>query len=391
MARLAQRVRPYGTTIFSEISRLALAAGAVNLGQGDPEIPTPPELVALAHKSLEGDGLAYARPIGNPDLNRAVAEHQARFYGLSYNPDTEVTITVGASEAVMASALTLIDPGDEVIVFEPFYEFCRMAIEFAGGTAVPVPMLPPDFALDLGRLRAAITPRTRGLILNTPQNPTGKMLSREELEGLAALCVEFDLFAICDEVYEHLAFSRPHLPLAGFPGMRERTVRISSAGKTFSVPGWRVGWASTCAEISFALRVTKTLMTFCAPSAFQPVVAAGLRMPDAFFAERKAVYQERRDFMVAGLRKAGIPVFEPDGSMFVVADFAPLGVTDGVAFAKNLPADAGVAAIPVSAFAVHKAPYESLLRITYCKPFETLQQGIDRFAAYVEKMATRVA
>lgn len=387
MARLAQRLDRYGTTIFAEISALAIAHGAVNLGQGDPEIPTPPELLAAVHHCLEGPGTAYARTSGFPDLNLAISEHASRFYGMSYDPETEVTVTVGASEAMMAAAMTLVDPGSEFIVFEPFYEFYRSAVEFAGGTVVPVPMLPPEFSLDLDRVRAAIGPRTRGIILNSPQNPTGKMLSAEELAGLAALCVEHDLFAITDEVYEHLAFSLPHLPLAAFPGMRERTIRISSAGKTFSVTGWRIGWAMAPAGITNSFRVAKTALTFCAAAAFQPVVAQALRMPDSFFVERTAMYRERRDFMVEGLRQAGIPVLVPDGAMYVTADFGPLGVTDGVAFAKSLPAAAGVAAIPISAFCVNKAPFASLLRITFCKPFETLAAGLARFSALGEKMA----
>lgn len=390
MARLAQRLAPYGTTIFAEISALAIAHGAVNLGQGDPEVPTPPALLEAVHSTLSGPGTAYARTYGFPDLNRAISEHAARFYGLSYDPEREVTVTVGASEAMMAAALTLVDPGSEVIVFEPFYEFYRSAVEFAGGKVVPVPMLPPSFSLDLDRVRAAITPRTRGIVLNSPQNPTGKMLSAEELSGLAALCVEHDLFAITDEVYEHLAYSRPHLPLAAFPGMRERTIRISSAGKTFSVTGWRIGWAMCPAELAFSFRIAKTAMTFCAAAAFQPVVAEALRYPASFFAERTAMYRDRRDFLVAGLQKAGIPVLIPDGAMYVTADFGPLGVTDGVAFAKSLPAAAGVAAIPVSAFCVDKAPFASLLRITFCKPFETLEKGIAKFAAYADQMATKV-
>jgi N-succinyldiaminopimelate aminotransferase len=390
MARLARRLDRYGTTIFAEITQLAVAAGAVNLGQGDPEVPTPPELLAEIPHHLDGPGTAYARTMGHPDLNLAISEHSQRFYGLSYDPEREVTVTVGASEGMMAAAMTFVDPGSEVIVFEPFYEFYRSAVEFAGGTVVPVPMLPPDFSLDLDRVRAAIGPRTRGIILNSPQNPTGKMLSREELSGLAALCVEHDLFAITDEVYEHLAFSRPHLPLAGFPGMRERTIRISSAGKTFSVTGWRIGWAYASPEVTRSFRIAKTALTFCAAAAFQPVVAQALRMPDSFFAERTAMYRERRDFMVAGLRKAGIPVLVPDGAMYVTADFGPLGVTDGVAFAKALPAAAGVAGIPISAFCVNKAPFASLLRITFCKPFETLEKGIEKFSAYAEKMAVKV-
>lgn len=387
MTRLAQRLDRYGTTIFAEISALAIAHGAVNLGQGDPEIPTPPEMLEAVRHCLEGPGTAYARTLGFPDLNLAISEHAARFYGLSYDPEREVTVTVGASEAMMAAALTLVDPGTEVIVFEPFYEFYRSAVEFAGGSVVPVPMLPPDFALDLDRVKAAIGPKTRGIILNSPQNPTGKMLSREELAGLAALCVEHDLFAITDEVYEHLAFERPHLSLASFPGMRERTIRISSAGKTFSVTGWRIGWAMCPAEIAPKFRVAKTALTFCAAAAFQPVVAQALRFSDAFFAERNAMYRDRRDVMVDGLRKAGIPVLVPDGAMYVTADFGPLGVTDGVAFAKSLPASAGVAAIPISAFCVNKAPFASLLRITFCKPFETLEQGVAKFTALAEKMA----
>lgn len=390
MARLAQRLAPYGTTIFAEISALANAHGAVNLGQGDPEVPTPPELLEAVHSTLAGPGTAYARTFGHPDLNLAISEHSSRFYGLSYDPEREVTVTVGASEATMAAALTLVDPGSEVIVFEPFYEFYRSAVEFAGGKVVPVPMLPPSFSLDLDRVRAAITPRTRGIVLNSPQNPTGKMLSADELSGLASLCVEHDLFAITDEVYEHLAFSQPHLPLASFPGMRERTIRISSAGKTFSVTGWRIGWALAPAELTSSFRIAKTAMTFCAAAAFQPVVAQALRLPDSFFAERTAMYRERRDFLVDGLRKAGIPVLVPDGAMYVTADFGPLGVTDGVAFAKALPAAAGVAAIPVSAFCVNKAPFASLLRITFCKPFETLDAGIAKFSAFAEQMAAKV-
>jgi len=386
MTRLAERVRAFRTTIFTEITGLATAAGAINLGQGDPDIPTPPDLLAEGHRQLDLVGCRYPRTYGHPELNKAIAEHQQRFYGLTYDPETEVTVTTGSSEAIGSAAMAVVEPGSEVILLEPYYETYRAAVHFAGGVAVPVPTLPPDFALDLDRIAAAITPRTRAIFLNSPQNPSGKVLTEAELAGLAKLCRDHDLIAVTDEVYEHLAFSRPHKPLASFEGMRERTILISSASKTFSVTGWRIGWACCPPALTTAIRIAKATMSFATPSAFQPAVAYALRYPAEFFASRNTLYRERRDLMVSGLRAVGIPVLEPDGGIFAVADFAPLGVQDGEELCRRLPAASGVAAIPMSAFSVHKEHYASLVRITFCKPVDVLEEAIAKLGAFVKTM-----
>lgn len=378
---LTPRLEPFGTTIFTEMTELAVRHQAVNLGQGFPDFDGPEFVKEAALEAIRAGRNQYCRSFGIPELNQAVAAHQERFYGLAFDPQSEVTVFSGATEALHAAFTALFDPGDEAILFEPFYDAYRPGLACSGAAARIVSLAPPRFTFDPSDLEAAVTARTRAVVLNSPHNPTGKVFDDAELEAVAALCRRHDLLAITDEVYEHLVFEGRHRPLAGFPGMRERTVTISSAGKTFSTTGWKVGWACAAASLTRALRAAHQFITFCTPAPFQAAAAAGLAAPDAFFRELTGDYRARRDQLCRGLIEAGFGVLEPAGTYFVVADSAPLGATDGAAFCRELPARTGVAAIPVSAFCREEAPGRSLVRFAFCKRPETLAEGIKRLCA----------
>jgi N-succinyldiaminopimelate aminotransferase len=352
--------------------------GAVNLGQGFPDTDGPVEVSEAAVEAIRGGANQYPPGPGIADLRQAVAEHQQRFYGITLDPDTEVVVTTGATEAVAAALLGLVDPGDEVIALEPFYDSYTAGIQFAGGVRVPVTLRAPDFRLDIDRLREAVTPRTRLILLNTPHNPTGAVLSDGELSAVAALAVERDLLVVTDEVYEHMTYDGPHRPLSTYPGMRERTLTISSAGKTFSFTGWKVGWASGPAHLVRAVLMAKQFLTFVSGAPFQPAVTVGLRLPDAFFAGSLDRLRSKRDRFCAGLREVGFEVFEPAGTYFVTADVRPLGWQDGVEFCRDLPHKAGVVAIP------HQVVYDDveagrpLVRFAFCTRDEVLDEALTR-------------
>jgi N-succinyldiaminopimelate aminotransferase len=374
----ARRLDGLGTTVFAEMSALALATGSVNLGQGFPDTDGPPEVAEAAVRAIREGHNQYPPGPGIPDLRAAVAEHQQRFYGMTLDPQTQVVITTGATEAVAAALLGLVDPGDEVVALEPFYDSYAACIAMAGGVRVPVTLRAPGFRLGVDRLRAAITDRTRLVLLNTPHNPTGAVLDETELAAVAELAVERDLVVVTDEVYEHMTYDVPHRPLATFPGMAERTLTISSAGKTFSFTGWKVGWACGPADLVRAVLMTKQFLTFVSGAPFQPAVAVGLRLPDAYFEGLRASLRSKRDRLVAGLRAVGLEVYVPQGTYFVTADVRPLGYADGVEFCRDLPHRAGVVAIPHQVFYDDVEAGRPLVRFAFCKRDDVLDEAVSR-------------
>jgi N-succinyldiaminopimelate aminotransferase len=374
----AARLDGLGTTVFAEMSALALQTGAVNLGQGFPDTDGPVEVSEAAVEAIRSGANQYPPGPGIADLRQAVAEHQQRFYGITLDPDSQVVVTTGATEAVAAALLGLVDPGDEVIALEPFYDSYTAGIQFAGGVRVPVTLRAPDFRLDVDRLRDAVTARTRLILLNTPHNPTGAVLSDAELSAVAALAVERDLVVVTDEVYEHMVYDGAHRPLSTYPGMRERTLTISSAGKTFSFTGWKVGWATGPAHLVRAVLMAKQFLTFVSGAPFQLAVAVGLRLPDSFFAESLDRLRGKRDLFCAGLREVGFEVFEPAGTYFVTADVRPLGWRDGVEFCRDLPHKAGVVAIPHQVFYDDVEAGRPLVRFAFCKRDEVLDEALTR-------------
>jgi N-succinyldiaminopimelate aminotransferase len=381
---LVARLRPFGTTIFSEMSALAVRTGSVNLGQGFPDTDGPPEMLAAAADALRSGANQYPPLPGVPALRAAIAAHEQRFWGLSRDPDTEVVVTAGATEAIAASILGLCEPGDEVVCFEPYYDSYAASIALAGAVRRPVTLRPgPDgrYGFDEGELRAAFGPRTRLVLLNTPHNPTGKVFTGDELALIARLCQEHDVYAVTDEVYEHLVFtdaSAPHVPLAGLPGMRERTLRISSAGKTFSCTGWKVGWATGPASLVSAATRVKQFLTFVNAGPLQPAVAVALSLPDDYFTGFRDGLQSRRDRLVAGLTDAGFKVLPSEGTYFVTADITPLGGTDGVDFCRALPERCGVVAVPTQVFYDHQEEGRHLIRFAFCKREDVIDDAAKR-------------
>jgi len=370
---------PMGTTIFAEMSAMAVATGSVNLGQGFPDTDGPAVVAeAAAAAIMAGRGNQYPPGPGVPELRRAIAAHQQRFYGLEVNPDTEVLVTAGATEAIAASLLALTEPGDEVIAFEPYYDSYAACIALAGAVRVPVTLRPPGFRPDLDALRAAITPRTRLILLNTPHNPTGAVFSRAELTAIADLAVEHDLLVITDEVYEHMVFDGEHVPIVTLPGMAGRTVTISSAGKTFAFTGWKIGWVTGSAELVTAVRTVKQFLTFVNGGPFQYAVAEGLALPDSYYAQLNGDLRARRDLLCDGLAEAGFAVYRPAATYFVTTDISSLGETDGIAFCRALPQRAGVVAIPAAVFYDDAKAGESLVRFAFCKKPEVLAEALTR-------------
>ena len=371
-----------GTTIFAEMSALAVATGSVNLGQGFPDTDGPPGIAeAAAAAILAGRGNQYPPGPGIPELRQAIAEHQQRFYGLSFDPGTEVLVTAGATEAVAATLLALVEPGDEVIAFEPYYDSYAACVALAGGIRVPVTLRPPDFRPDLDALRAAITPRSRLILLNSPHNPTGSVFTRAELGAIAELACERDLLVIADEVYEHMVFAGEHVPIGSLPGMAGRTVSISSAGKTFSFTGWKIGWITASAELVTAVRTVKQFLTYVSGGPFQYAIAEGLRMDDAYFAGISEDLRGKRDLLCAGLAEAGFGVYPPEGTYFVTTDIRPLGESDGIEFCRDLPRRAGVVAIPSAVFYDDAEAGRTQVRFAFCKKPAVLREALARLTA----------
>lgn len=374
------RLEPFGTTIFAEMSALAAATGAINLGQGFPDTDGPREVLAAAKAAIDAGRNQYPPGPGFPELLDAIAGHQRRFYDIDLDPAAQILVTVGATEAIAATILALCSEGEEVVTFEPYYDSYAATIALAGARMRAVPLRFPDFAVDEGALRAAFSARTRVVLLNTPHNPTGKVFTRAELEVIAGLAREFDAWVVTDEVYEHLTFDGvEHIPLATLPGMAQRTVTISSAGKTFSTTGWKVGWVSGPAAVIAGIRGVKQFLTYVASGPFQLATAVGLGLPDPVYADLATSLQAKRDVLVAGLKAAGLRVSVPSGTYFVVADLAPLGVHDALAFCRTvLPQRAGVVGVPVSVFCDDKAASASLVRFAFCKRDAVLHEAVSR-------------
>jgi N-succinyldiaminopimelate aminotransferase len=377
---LVRRMRHHGTTIFTEISALAQQYDAVNLGQGFPDTDGPVAMLAEAARAIGSGQNQYPPLSGRPELLDAIAAHQRHWYGVELDPASEVLVTVGATEAIAATVLAFCEPGDEVVMFEPYYDSYAAVVDLAGAVRRTVVLRFPDFAVDEAALRAAFTPRTRLLLLNSPHNPTGKVFTRAELELIGRIAAEHGCWVVTDEVYEHLTFGVPHVPLASLPGMGERTLTVSSAGKTFSATGWKVGWVSGPSSAVTAVRTVKQFLTFGVGGPFQLAAALALSLPDATFFALRDDLQAKRDLLVDALGAAGLRVAVPDGTYFVVADAAPLGVDDAIGFARTLPARAGVAAIPVQAFHDDPAAAPTLLRFAFCKRDEVLRDGAARLA-----------
>ena len=378
---LNRRLDGLGTSIFAEMSARAVATGSINLGQGFPDRDGPIEIAqAAADAILAGRGNQYPPGPGIPELRNAIAAHAERFYGLRYDPADEILVTTGATEAVAAAMLALVEPGDEVIAFEPYYDSYVANIAMAGGVRVPVTLRPPHFRPDLDELARTVTDRTRLILLNTPHNPTGSVFTRDELAAIAALAVERDLLVITDEVYEHLVFRGEHVPIASFPGMRDRTVSVSSAGKTFSFTSWKIGWVTATPELVAAVKTTKQFMTFVSGGPFQYAIARALALPDEYFTALRDDLKAKRDLFVSGLSDIGFTVFEPEGTYFVTADIGPLDDRDGVEFCRTLPDRAGVVAIPSAVFYDDKEAARTQVRFAFCKRQEVLTEALSRLS-----------
>ena len=371
-------------TIFAEMSALAARTGAINLGQGFPDEDGPAPVLEAARDAIAHGVNQYPPGRGVPDLLLAVAEHQHRFYGQNLDPGRDVLVTAGATEALAATLLALIDgPDDEVVVFEPYYDSYAAVVALAGARLVTVPLGWPDFQPDLDELRAAVTDRTRVILVNDPHNPTGAVFTRELQDEVIRLADRHDAVIVTDEVYEHLVFDGAHVPIATLPGAWGRTLTISSGGKTFSTTGWKIGWIAGPADLIDAVLAVKQFLTYVNGAPFQPAIATGLRLPDTFFTGIAATLREKRDLLGSGLRAAGFDVSVPAGSYFTVADAAPLGATDAAEFCRELPERAGVVAIPLTAFATpaHRAEYATLVRFAACKRVPVLEEAASRLAA----------
>lgn len=368
-------------TIFAEMSALATASGAINLGQGFPDEDGPPEVLEAARRAISDGVNQYPPGMGMPVLREAVAAHQERFYGIRVDP-SQVLVTAGATEALAATTLALTEEGDEVVTLEPFYDEYGALISFAKAVHVTVPLRAPDFLPDHDDLRAAVTDRTRLIIVNSPHNPTGSVLPRETLELLVELAHEHDAILVTDEVYEHLTFGAAHIPISSLPGGFERTVTISSGGKTFSTTGWKVGWLVAPPPLVAAVAAVKQYLTYVNAAPFQPAIAVGLALPDEYFAAAAATLAAKRDILSAGLAAAGFGVSRPEAGYFVIGDASPLGVSDAAEFCRALPALAGVVGVPVTAF-VHpdrRAGFESLVRFAFCKRVDVLERAAAQLA-----------
>ncbi|AXT86178.1 putative succinyldiaminopimelate transaminase DapC [Aeromicrobium sp. A1-2] len=381
MKTSSARIAGLGTTIFAEMSALAVRTGSINLGQGFPDTDGPTEVIDRAVDALRSGRNQYAPGTGVPELRQAIAAHQQRFYGLAVDPDTEVAVTTGATEAIAAMLLGLLDEGDEVIVLEPYYDSYVAMLQMAGAVRRPVTLRAPGFRLPIDELHAAVSPRTTAILLNSPHNPTGTVLRRDELEAIAAIAIEHDLVVISDEVYEHLTFDGlPHIPIATLPGMAERTLTISSGGKSFSFTGWKIGWATGPAALIQALLGAKQFMTYTSGSPLQPAIAHALVADDSYFDGFRAQLQSQRDLLCTGLAEVGLEVFVPEGTYFVTTDIRPLGFDDGVEFCRMLPERVGVVAIPHQVFYDHVDVGRPLVRWAFCKRPEVIAEALTRLA-----------
>jgi N-succinyldiaminopimelate aminotransferase len=382
---LTTKLQGFGTTIFAEMSALAVATGAINLGQGFPDTDGPPEVLDAAVEAIRTGVNQYPPGIGTPVLREAIARHQQRFYGLVHDPDAEVLVTAGATEALAGALLGMLDDGDEVVVFEPMYDSYQACIALAGARAVPVLLRPGAdgrYAFDPDELRRAMSARTRLILLNSPHNPTGKVFDRAELETVAAVATEHDVVVVTDEVYEHLLFpGAVHVPIATLPGMAERTLTISSGGKTFSTTGWKVGWMCGPAPLVAAARTAKQFLTYVNGAPFQPAIAVGLDLGDDYYAALAADLTTKRDHLVKALETAGFTVYRPEATYFTTVDIRPVQPDgDGMAFCRALPGRCGVVAVPNEVFYARPEHGRHLVRFACCKRLDVLDAAAARLA-----------
>lgn len=375
---LSERLQGFGATIFAQMSALAVRTQSINLGQGFPDTDGPAEVSEAAIQAIRDGHNQYPPLPGIEPLRWAIAEHRLRFRGQRFDPDAEVLVTAGATEALAASLLALTGPGDEVITFEPYYDSYAAGIAMSGAKRRVVTLRAPDFAFDPVELAAAFNSRTKVLLLNSPHNPTGKVFSAEELQAIAELCVRHDVVAVTDEVYEHLVFEGRHIPLATLPQMAERTVTISSAGKIFSFTGWKIGWACAPAPLLSAVRTAKQFLTFVSGAPFQHAVTVGLRLGDDFFDGYTADMRAKRDRLCSGLASAGFEVMRPQGTYFATCDISAFGYSDGVEFCLALPERCGVVAVPSQVFYDNADAGRQLVRFAFCKRDEVLDEAVAR-------------
>jgi N-succinyldiaminopimelate aminotransferase len=378
---LNARLQGYTSTIFAEMSTLAVATGSINLGQGFPDTDGPEAIKQAAIRAIEAGYNQYPPATGIESLRQAIAIHQKRYNGLDFDPDTEILVTAGATEAIAACLLSLCESGDEVVMFEPYYDSYAACTAMAGAERRVVQLHAPDWSFDPGALEKVITDRTRLILLNTPHNPTGKVFSREELQVIADACVRHDLLAVTDEVYEHLVFESPHLSLATLPGMADRTITISSAAKTFSFTGWKVGWACARPELIAAIRTAKQFLTFVNAAPFQHAIAEGLNESDDYLVGAVQELRDKRDFLSAGLEAAGFRVFASPGTFFLTTDITPLSDQDGYSFCLELSKRCGVVAIPSSVFYDDKEAGRGFVRWMFSKRREVLEEAVERLAS----------
>ncbi|HTX62909.1 MAG TPA: pyridoxal phosphate-dependent aminotransferase [Acidimicrobiales bacterium] len=377
------RLAPFATTIFAEMTALAVATGSINLGQGFPDTDGPPEILEAAVAAIRSGENQYPPSAGVPALRAAIADHQRRCYGLEYDPDGEVLVTTGATEGIAAALIGLCEPGDGVVMFQPFYDSYAACAAISGADATMVTLRAPDWSFDPDELRAAVSPRTRLVLLNSPHNPTGKVFSRTELEEVARVCREHDLVAVTDEVYEHLVYDGEHVPLATLEGMRDRCVSLSSAGKTFSCTGWKIGWACGPSRLVARVRAAKQFLTFATGTPFQHAVAEGLAGGDRLVTPLRDSLRERRDLLCDGLESLGLTVHRPAATYFATTDVASIGEDDAVTFCRELPARCGVVAVPSSVFYSDPEPGRTLVRWAFCKRPEVLREALTGLQALV--------
>ena len=371
-------MREFGETIFAEMSALAVKTGAINLGQGFPDTDGPREIAELAITAIRDGHNQYPPGLGIKKLRDAISHHQMRFYGLEFDSETEVLVTAGATEAIAASLLAICEQGDEIITFEPYYDSYAASIALAGGVRRVITLNTPDYSFSIDDLEKLITVKTKAILLNSPHNPTGKVFTHNELSQIANLCIEHDLVAICDEVYEHLVFEGQHIPLIQYPGMRDRTIQISSAGKTFSFTGWKIGWVCAQPALLDTVRTAKQFLTYVNGAPFQHAIAEALNLPDHYFDNFLEDMKVKRDCLSQGLEKAGLTTFTPQGTYFVTADIENLGYEDGKQFCLDLPVQCGVVAVPNVVFYDNKDLGSTLIRFAFCKRLDVLEEAVER-------------
>ena len=371
-------MREFGETIFAEMSALAAKTGAINLGQGFPDTDGPREIAELAIAAIRDGHNQYPPGLGIKKLRDAISHHQMRFYGLEFDSETEVLVTAGATEAIAASLLAICEQGDEIITFEPYYDSYAASIALAGGVRRVITLNTPDYSFSIDDLEKLITAKTKAILLNSPHNPTGKVFTHNELSQIANLCIEHDLVAICDEVYEHLVFEGQHIPLIQYPGMRDRTIQISSAGKTFSFTGWKIGWVCAQPALLDTVRTAKQFLTYVNGAPFQHAIAEALNLPDLYFDNFLEDMRVKRDCLSQGLEKAGLTTFTPQGTYFVTADIESLGYEDGKQFCLDLPVQCGVVAVPNVVFYDNKDLGNTLIRFAFCKRLDVLEEAVER-------------